>query len=249
MLRGRDMSKPIIVLTSGRRNLSTKSQAAQDVWTGCNINYATSVLRSGGVPVLMPYVDDIDSVHTTLKAADGIIFTGGGDVISLIYGEEPHPKSYYQDPARDEMELAAAQMAIEMGMPILGICRGIQVLNVALGGTLVQDISSEIPNSSRHFSGALTPLLLHNVDVEENTLLAEIFGETSLAVNSWHHQAVKDLGKGLKINCRARDGVIEGIESSDGKPILALQCHPEEVAADYPIFQKLFDWLVKEASK
>lgn len=243
------MSKPIIVLTSGRRNLSTASQAAQDVWTGCNINYVSSVLRSGGVPMLMPYLDDMDSIHATLKTADGIIFTGGGDVISLNYGEEPHIKSHYQDPIRDEMELAAAKAAIEMGIPILGICRGIQVLNVALGGTLVQDIASQIPNSSRHFSGALAPVLLHNIDVEKDTLLAKVLGSTSLAVNSWHHQAVKDLGKGLKINCRARDGVIEGIESSEGQPILALQCHPEEIAVDYPIFQKLFDWLVEEASK
>jgi putative glutamine amidotransferase len=219
------------------------------VWTGCDVDYVKAVVRSGGAPVLLPYLADKDSVHAALEAADGIIFTGGGDVISMAYGEEPDQKSKYQDPLGDDMEFEAVRTAIDMNLPTLGICRGIQVINVALGGSLVQDIPSQIPNSVKHFSAGLTPMLLHNVDVEACSLLAGIVGSTELAVNSWHHQSVKDVAKGLKVNCRAKDGVIEGVESDNGKPILAMQCHPEEVASDYPLFQRLFDWLIEESTK
>jgi hypothetical protein len=124
---------------------------------------------------------------------------------------------------------------------------GLQVLNVVLGGTLLQDIPSQHPGACKHYSEGLTPVPLHTAIIEEGTLLAQILGPGELAVNSWHHQAALKIGDGLRVNCRARDGVIEGLESSLGKPVLAIQCHPEEVATRYPHFQKLFDWLVQEA--
>ncbi|MEN6357339.1 MAG: gamma-glutamyl-gamma-aminobutyrate hydrolase family protein [Armatimonadota bacterium] len=243
------MSKPIILLTAGRQNLYTPRREVQTIWAGCDVDYIKAVLRSGGAPVLMPHIADKDSVHAALSAADGIIFTGGGDVISMAYGEQPHPKSALQDPARDEMEFEAVRTAIEMGLPILGICRGIQVINVALGGSLVQDISSQVPDAVKHYSAGLAPMLLHDVEVVPGSLLAGIVGSTSMSVNSWHHQSVKEIGRGLKVNCRAADGVIEGIESDEDKPILAMQCHPEEIASDYPLFQRFFDWLIEKASK
>ncbi len=241
------MSSPIIAITVGRQNLSAPRRQVQDVWTGCHIDYVNSILRSGGAPVLLPYLADQDVIAAALEVADGVLLPGGGDVVSLRYGEEPHPKEHYHNPARDEMEFEVVQLALEKGLPILGICRGVQVLNVALGGTLVQDVPSEVEGAVKHFSHGLAPVLLHNVDIEEGSLLAQILGATSLAVNSWHHQAVRDLGRGLRVNCRSRDGVIEGVESDEGKPILGVQCHPEEVAAIYPQFQPLFDWLVEQA--
>jgi gamma-glutamyl-gamma-aminobutyrate hydrolase PuuD len=122
------------------------------------------------------------------------------------------------------------------------------VLNVAFGGSLVQDVPSQVPEVILHYSYALEPWLVHTVDIEDGSLLARIFGTTSMMVNSYHHQAVKDIGDGLRVNCRARDGVIEGVEAVDGRPILGVQFHPEELTAPYPEFQPLFDWLVREAS-
>jgi putative glutamine amidotransferase len=177
------------------------------------------------------------------------MLTGGGDVGSLFYGEEPHVASKLQDPVRDEMELEATQLALKRGLPILGICRGVQLLNVALGGTLVQDVPSQVPNALKHYSEGMDVILLHTIEIEAGTLLAHIFGTTSMAVNSYHHQAVKDVGRGLRVNSRARDGVIEGIEAADGRPILGVQFHPEECTAQYPQFRALFDWLVREAGE
>jgi len=147
------------------------------------------------------------------------------------------------------MEFESIRVAMDAGMPILGICRGIQVLNVALGGTLVQDVDSQIADVVQHFTHERETTLAHTIDIEENTLLARILGTTSTAVNSWHHQAVKDPGKGLRVNCRARDGVIEGIEADDGSPVLAVQCHPEDCCGKYPLFQRVFDWFIEEARK
>ena len=243
------MSKPVIVLTAGRQNLYTPRREVQTVWAGCDINYVSSVMRSGGAPVLLPYLADKDTIRAVLQAAHGLLLTGGGDVVSLAYEEEPHPRGQYHDPVRDQMEIEVTRCGLALNLPILGICRGIQLLNVALGGTLVQDIPSQIDGAVKHFTSGLAPVLLHNIDIEEDSLLSRVLRTTSLAVNSWHHQAVKDLGKGLRANSRARDGVIEGIESDEGKPILAVQCHPEEIAADHAHFQSLFDWLVAEAAR
>lgn len=243
------MPKPIIALTVGRNNLATPQREMQAVWTGCDVQYINAVLRSGGAPVLLPFGVDKEAVASVLAAADGVIFTGGGDVNSLVFGEEPHPRSTRQDPARDEMELEAARLAMEMSLPVLGICRGIQLLNIALGGTLIQDIPTQVPDANKHSSTGLAPVLLHNIDVEEGSLLARVLRGTDMAVNSYHHQALKDLGKGLRVSALARDGVIEAVESDDGRPLLAVQFHPEEIAADYPRFQYLFDWLVGEAGK
>jgi putative glutamine amidotransferase len=157
--------------------------------------------------------------------------------------------SKYQDPVRDAMELQVARLALEMNLPILGICRGMQVLNVACGGTLVQDIPSQIPDAVKHYSQGMHTVLLHTVDVQSDTLMERVFGAGSVGINSYHHQAVKDLGAGLRPNCHARDGVIEGMESSEGKPILAVQFHPEECAAAYPQFQTFFNWVVEEAGR
>ena len=243
------MSKPVIVITVGRQNHYTPRREPQMVTTGCNVEYVSAVLRSGGAPVLLSCLADEDAIRAVLEYANGVMLTGGGDVISLTYGEEPHPKSLYQDPVRDEMELEVTRLALEMGLPVLGVCRGIQLINVALGGTLVQDIPCQIPDAVKHYAQSMAPTLLHTIDIEADSILAGVLKTTSLAVNSYHHQAVRDLGRGLQINCRARDGVIEGIESSDGKPILAVQCHPEEICGIHPEFQAIFDWLVAEAGK
>lgn len=243
------MKKPIILITAGRKNESAGDSKPQTVWNGCDIDYTQSVARSGGVPLLLPCVTDEATVLAALDAADGLLLTGGGDILSLNYGEEPHITSKYQDPKRDALEIALTEGALERDIPILGICRGLQLLNVAMGGTLIQDIPSQVPDSIKHYGAGLTTTLLHSIDIEPDSILARVLNTGKMAVNSYHHQAAKDVAPGLKINCRARDGVIEGLESADGKPILSVQFHPEEIADVYPQFQPLFDWLVSEASK
>jgi putative glutamine amidotransferase len=243
------MSRPIIGITTGRRNLWNARSESQTAAVACSLAYPQSVERSGGAPVLLPRSDDEDVIASVMSAVDGLLLSGGGDVVSLLYGAEPHPKTTYQDPIRDRMEFQAVRLAMDSRLPILGICRGIQSLNVALGGTLVQDIGSELPGASQHYTRERETVLAHTIDIEPDSLLAKVLGTTTTAVNSWHHQAVGDVAEGLRVNCRARDGVIEGLEADDGRPVLAVQCHPEACCEDYPLFQKLFDWLVEEAAR
>ncbi len=243
------MSRPIIGITAGRRNLWNARSESQTAAVACSMAYLQSVERSGGAPVLLPRTDDEDVVASVMSAVDGLLLSGGGDVVSLLYGAEPHPKTTYQDPIRDRMEFQAVRLAMQGRLPILGICRGIQSLNVALGGTLVQDIRAELPAASQHYTREREPVLAHTIDIEPDSLLAKVLATTTTAVNSWHHQAVGDVAPGLRVNCRARDGVIEGLEADDGRGILAVQCHPEACCEDYPLFQKLFDWLVEEAGR
>ncbi len=243
------MSKPIIGITTGRRNQAAAAGKRQTSLIGCPIEYLQCVERSGGAPMLLPRSGEAEVIASVMAAVDALLLSGGGDVVSLAYGEQPHPKTTYQDPIRDEMEFRAVRIAVRRRLPVLGICRGIQSLNVALGGTLVQDIHSDQPQAHQHYTHERETVLAHTIDVEPGSLLARILGVTTTPANSWHHQAVKDLGEGLRVNCRSRDGVIEGIESSDGRPILGLQCHPEDCSEQYPLFQRLFDWLVAEASK
>ncbi len=242
------MSRPVIGITADRRNESVTGGIRQNVITGVPIEYVDCVVRSDGIPLLLPRtVCDTELLDATLDRIDALLLSGGGDLVSLEYGEEPHPATKYQDPVRDRLELALARLAVERRMPVLGICRGLQVLNVALGGTLVQDLPTAVANPVLHYVYARETVLAHSIDIEPNSLLAQILETTSTAVNSWHHQAVKDVANGLQVTARARDGVVEAIEADDGSPILGVQCHPEDTAADYPLFQKLFDWLVEQA--
>ncbi|MBN1673946.1 MAG: gamma-glutamyl-gamma-aminobutyrate hydrolase family protein [Kiritimatiellae bacterium] len=243
------MSKPIVGITTGRYNRRPLPDELQTSLVACSAAYPQAVERSGGAPLLLPWTGEGEVLASVMPAVDALLLSGGGDIVSLRYGEEPHPRTRYQDPVRDAAELALIGIALDRGLPILGICRGIQALNVALGGTLVQDVASEVSGAVQHDTHERHPVLSHTVDIEPGSLLARILGATRTAVNSWHHQAVKALGKGLRVNARARDGVIEGVEADDGRPVLAVQCHPEASSREYPLFQKLFDWLVAEAGR
>lgn len=239
--------KPIIAISAGRRNEAAQQTHIQTVITGTNIHYVEAIDRAGGAPVLIPCIADEAALTAIMDVADALLLTGGGDVSSLFFGEEPHRTAKYHDPVRDEMELTVTRLALAREIPILGVCRGIQLLNVALGGTLIQDIPSQVQDACNHYAAPVAPVLLHSVEMEPDSLLACVMGGDTRAVNSYHHQAVKDVGRGLRVNCRARDGVIEGVESDMGLPILAVQFHPEEIAGQYRAFQALFDWVVSAA--
>ena len=242
------MRKPLIIITTGRRNEATARGEQQTVVSGCNVDYINAVVGAGGAPLLLPSIADTDAIRAAMEVADGVLLSGGGDVNSLTYGEEPHLTSCYQDAIRDDTEFEVTRLALEANVPILGICRGLQLLNVAMGGTLIQDIPSQVPGAVKHYAQPLDVTLLHTIEIEPDSVLARVTETTSMAVNSWHHQTAKEVGRGLRINSRARDGVIEGLESSEGKPILAVQFHPEECVPVYPRFRVFFDWLVQEAN-
>jgi len=243
------MDRPIIGITTGRRNLQPKPDQRQTALMGVPLEYVDCIVAAGGAPLLLPRADEPDVVARVMTTVDGLLLSGGGDVGSLTYGQQPHPKACYQDPIRDGMEIRATQLAVEAGLPVLGICRGLQLLNVALGGTLVQDIRSEVPGACQHFAKERESFLAHTVDIEPDSLLARVWGPTSTAVNTWHHQAADAIAEGLRTSARAPDGVVEALEADDGRPILAVQCHPEDCAHEHPLFQKLFDWLVAEAAR
>ena len=224
------MKKPVIGITTGAPGDPAAPNPAGGTKAGCSIAYVRSVMRAGGAPILLPVVDDPAAIASMMRSIDGLLLSGGGDIDARVYGEQPHPSNKLQDHARDKMELEAICMAIEMGIPIFGICRGIQTLNVALGGTLVQDIPTQVTNACAHYVREGNAANAHEIDIDESSLLERVLATGRTSVNSRHHQAVRDLGEGLQVNCTSRDGVIEGIEAADGRPILAVQCHPEDLS-------------------
>ena len=206
--------------------------------------YYKSVLRAGGVPVIIPPLADTDAIINTLEHIDGLLLTGGGDYNPLYAGEEPSPKLGGVNAERDLPELLITQLAYNRQIPMLGICRGIQTLAMALGGKVMQDISDVA--QIRHSQDADRSEPTHTVTVEPDSTLYNIYKEDKLFVNSFHHQAVSDPGERFRVTGRSSDGIIESMESCEFKSILGVQWHPECLPAEdgFPIFS----WLVREAA-
>jgi len=204
----------------------------QSLVAGCRPAYLAAVERGGGVPMLIHLTDDAEVLDALYRRIDGILFVGGDDIDPVHYGAAPHPQLGQIEPLRDIVELALARRAAADGMPMLGICRGVQLINVALGGTLIQDIPSTMPGAADHresvWHGAREHLA-HTIDVEPNTWLARHVGAGPLAANTLHHQAVDVLAPGLRCAARAPDGVIEAIEGAGPGLIVGVQCHPEHL--------------------
>ena len=202
--------------------------------------YYKSVVAAGGVPVIIPPVADPDVILNTLERLDGLILSGGGDHNPLWVGEQPSPKLGGICAERDLPELLITRLAYNRQLPILGICRGIQTLAVALGGKVAQDISDVA--QVKHSQDADRTTATHTVNLEPDSLLAQIY-RGPLSVNSFHHQAVSDAGPLFRIVGRAADGIVEAMESTQYKSVLGVQWHPECLADGLPLFQ----WLVAEA--
>lgn len=215
-----------------------------------NQTYIHSVLLAGGVPILLPSVNTDQAVLEQLDRVDAIILSGGSDINPLLFGEEPDAKLDFVLPDRDTYEIRLTCLTHQSGKPLLGICRGIQVINVAFGGTLYQDICSQAPNCTlKHSQSSRRDFAGHTVDIVPGSMLQQIFDEFSLSVNSYHHQAVKDAAPGFIINAMSRDGIIEGIEKPGEPYLLGVQWHPEMLVESYPVMLELFKRLVKEAKK
>ncbi len=233
------MSRPRIAVTGVTRNWEGQARV------GVNANYVRAVLAAGGLPII--FVPDLSREETVelFGDCDALLLTGGEDVEPVRYGAEPHPKLGSIDRRRDENELALITEARARDLPILGICRGIQILNVAFKGTLIQDLSSQRPGAIDHDPPEARDQRTHPIAVSEPSRLAEILGTVEFSANSFHHQAIDLLGDGLKVTALAPDGVIEGAESTDPHDwIVAVQWHPEELAqqpeaADLKLFAAL----------
>jgi putative glutamine amidotransferase len=201
--------------------------------------YADWILKAGGIPLIVPCVDDPADIRRIGGAIDGLLLTGGADVDPAYYGEEPLPALGRVTPPRDRMELALTRHMLSLDKPVFAICRGLQVLNVAMGGSLHQDVTA-LGQVLQHSQKAPRSHLSHAVSAAEGSLLARIAGAAQWKVNSFHHQAVKTPAPGFRISAVTSDGVVEAIESEQHTFALGVQWHPEDTAAVDPISRKLF---------
>ena len=192
--------------------------------------YVTALERAGLVPLIVPPLSSSEAASSVLDSVSGLVLTGGEDVDPARYGEKRHEKVRSVNVARDATEAALVEEARARGLPVLAICRGIQILNVALGGTLVQDIPSQCHTDIDHDEEGARNSRTHEVSIEPGSLIAGAVGTEHLSVNSFHHQSVKRVADGMKVTARSPDGVIEGIESTDEKWwVMGVQWHPEEM--------------------
>ena len=189
--------------------------------------YIDAVVRAGGIPFILPVLDP-DDAELALLAVDGLLLTGGGDVDPARYGAVPVPEVHGLDRRRDAFEAALVVAAARAGLPVLAICRGCQILNVALGGSLIQHVPAVMGRDHSIRDRAYEPV--HEVAVAAGSLLEAVAGDTQIAVNSLHHQAVDRLGAGLRAVARGDDGIIEGVESAGAGRLLGVQWHPELLA-------------------
>ena len=216
-------------------------------------DYVTAVLNAGALPVILPMIPENhpryeELMDKALLMVDGLVMTGGPDVAPEHYNEERLPKCGDIFEARDKADLTLIKKALAAKKPLLGICRGLQAVNVALGGSLYQDLDSQIETNIDH--QRKDKGYAHEVTITEGTLLHRVVGKDNIKVTSRHHQATKKAAPGLMVSARSGDGVIEALEFENGYPGLLVQWHPENLAAiDDKSQQALFDWLVKAASR
>ncbi|GAX00373.1 gamma-glutamyl-gamma-aminobutyrate hydrolase family protein [Secundilactobacillus silagei] len=238
------MAKPIIGIPAERRLVDGS------YLNSVNQGEVAAVVKAGGVPVLIP-TRESDLATNYSQLIDGLLLPGGVDVAPRFYGEEPLPKMAASDDRLDATEIALTNQAVTAGKPILGICRGTQVLNVALGGNLYQDIGTQVDHQTyQHSQKASFDQGTHYIDVAEGSLLQGIFqGQQHVLVNSLHHQAIKTPAPQLKITAKASDGIIECVESKDSNLIVAVQWHPElmfkEDALQFAIFEDFIERVKK----
>ena len=226
-------SKPVIGITANYDD--GKSMLAE--------GYYKKVVAAGGVPLLIPPMDDTDTIINTLDRIDGLILSGGGDYNPLFCGEEPSPRLHSINGERDLPELLITRLAYNRQIPMMGICRGIQTLAMALGGTVRQDIG-DTEGLIKHSQDAHRSVPTHSVSVCDDSVLHHIYGSRTLYVNSFHHQAVGEPGDKFRVVARSSDGVVEAMESTEMKSIIGVQWHPECIDDGLPLFK----WLVAEAA-
>ncbi len=196
--------------------------------------YVLAVEAAGAEAVALPLIEDEEDADAALETVDAVVLTGGEDVNPALYGEEAHEKLETVIDERDTSDILLYEAVVEADMPMLATCRGLQIMNVAEGGTLYQDIPAMLPDALMHRDDANEEFSWHNITIEKDSILAEAFPEGETTVNSWHHQGIKDLGDNLVVTATADDGIIEGIEREGSTYIYGVQFHPEwHMHSDY----------------
>lgn len=228
------MSKPVIGLSSSY-NYDSGSM-------NLNSEYYKAIIKAGGIPVVIPPVEEMELLDELIEKFDGILLTGGPDLDARRFGEQNMPFNGSISPERDNAEIYLAKRAVEYNKPILGICRGVQVINVALGGTLYQDIASQVTERKvmKHSQEAPRWYPVHDIHIKNDTRALKWFGKSVSEVNSFHHQAVKDLAPGFKVAAYADDGIIEAIECDDLDFAAGVQWHPEHMWRQRPEILNMF---------
>jgi putative glutamine amidotransferase len=239
---GTPLRRPLVGITP---DVEGDAEAARYV---VKTAYAEAVLRAGGLPLVLPLSADISVVEAYLDRVSAVVVTGGAfDVPPSAYGQKEREGLGPLKPGRTAFETLLVQAALRRRLPILGICGGMQLLNVVLGGTLYQDLARELPGAKEHEQKSAKTQPSHPVDVRDGSVLADVLGRGQLMVNSTHHQAVSQLAPGLKVSAASPDGVVEAIESTEYPFVLGVQWHPELLLQSMPLQLGLYRALVQKA--
>jgi putative glutamine amidotransferase len=245
-------SRPIIGVTTQTLHSIDGIPAALPASVVMNQRYYAAVAEAGAAPVLVPLLDDDDALRAVYDACHGVLIPGGVDIDPACFGEPPHPKLGRTDPSRDRVELLLTRWAVEDRKPLLGLCRGLQVINVALGGTLYQDLGAQRPGAIRHdyfpIHGYPRDHLAHQVALQPGSRMREVMALDQIAVNSMHHQGIKALAGALVPAGLAPDGLVEAAESTTDHFLVGVQWHPEVFEARDPKTHALFREFVAQAA-
>lgn len=236
------MGRPIIGILSSRSDIPLPGGQNLSI-EYASVAYCRAVVRGGGIPLLLPVTPEPDLAESMLALCDGILFQGGFDVDPRFYGEAPDPMLGTVDSTMDRFWLQALEFALAHRLPVLGICRGMQLVNVGLGGSLYQDLSRRGVPSYLHSQKQGRDYLMHEVKLVQGSRLSAVLGEEPVYTNTIHHQCVKEPGKGLKQVAQTDDGVPEALESEDGQ-IMLVQWHPEALLETEPRMRRLFEDLI-----
>lgn len=240
------MPPPLIALTS--RTVLLRATSRDRLTETLPRPYVDEIVRAGGLPVLVPNLDDAAPAEEFLERVDGLLLTGGDDVDPALFHEPPHPGIEKVDGRRDRFEIALARAAFDRAIPVFGVCRGIQLLNIAFGGDIYQDLVTQAEAPIGHAQRTIGDGPWHEVKIEPNTRLAAVAGDEPWSVNSYHHQACRRIGKGLVVSAVSADGLVEAIEGEGPGYLLGVQWHPEiSAAAGDDRSRRLFESFVKAA--
>ena len=237
--------RPLIGVTPGIAGPSeTREFSKSSNVLYCGVDYVNRIAEAGGVPVLLTITDDVESIERIAEAIDGLLLTGGEDVSPEYYGQEAVMPEMVAMKQRDHFELELIKVYLATQKPLLAICRGHQVVNVALGGTLIQDLPSLV-GSSHHFQTALPPAATHHVKLDSGCVVARALGSQKLNVNSYHHQAIDRVAPSLRAVGYSEEGFVEAVEHCDHPYLVGVQWHPERLTADGNEHHLLFEHFVE----
>lgn len=247
--------KPLILITSyhvGKDEINEKKvrgKEEQDI-SICTWDYINAVMLSGGVPLVMPNIEGEENIDAYVRLADGILFSGGEDVHPKYFNERINADNLKICDRRDSFEMKLVENVLPLGIPLLGICRGMQLLNIAAGGNIYQDIGAQYQTVMKHSnpdSGKAD--IIHKVRVVEDTTLCDLYGGGMKGVNSFHHQAVKDLAPVFKASAYSEDGLVEAYEMEGDRFLIGVQWHPEMLFEKHPEELRIFESFIESAKE